>query len=154
MVILNLSLEKQMDVQIIQKILQQQKQVSIFLVDIQSQQFGPFDHRGNKHTLYRRKDCIKKFCTSLREHAKNIIDFLKKEMLPLRTQKLKTHQDSKVWYICGKRILERLSKHINYWKVRDHCQYTGNYRSAAYGICNSKFYLPNEMSVNFHNGSN
>ena len=55
---------------------------------------------------------------------------------------------------CGKRILGRLSKHINYWKVRDHCQCTGNYRSASYGICNSKFDLPNEMSKNFHNGSN
>ena len=72
------------------------------LITDQCQQFWPFDHRENKHTLYRRKDCIKKFCTSLREHAKNIIDFLKKEMLPLRTQKLKTHQDSKVWLFVEK----------------------------------------------------
>ena len=34
-----------------------------------------FDHIENKHTLYRRKDCMKKFCESLREHAKNITDF-------------------------------------------------------------------------------
>ena len=37
-----------------------------------------FDHIENKYTLYRRKDCTKKFCTSLKEHAKNIIDFEKK----------------------------------------------------------------------------
>ena len=34
-----------------------------------------FDYIENKHTLYRGEDCMKKFCTSLREHAKNIIDF-------------------------------------------------------------------------------
>ena len=38
-----------------------------------------FDHLDYKHTLYRGKDCMKKFCTSLREHAKNIIDFEKKK---------------------------------------------------------------------------
>ena len=31
----------------------------------------------NKHTLYRGKDCLKTFCISLRERAKNIIDFEK-----------------------------------------------------------------------------
>ena len=41
-----------------------------------------FDHIENKHTLYRGKDSIKKFCGSLREHAKIIIDFEIKE-LPL-----------------------------------------------------------------------
>ena len=29
-----------------------------------------FDRIENKHTFYRGKDCMKKFCTSLREHAK------------------------------------------------------------------------------------
>ena len=35
------------------------------------------DHIENKHTLYRRTDCMKKFCESLREYLKNIIDFEK-----------------------------------------------------------------------------
>ena len=38
-----------------------------------------FDHLKNKHTLYCGKDCVKKFCTSLREHAKNIIDLKRKK---------------------------------------------------------------------------
>ena len=38
-----------------------------------------FDHIKDKHTLYSRKDCMKKFCASLREHARNIIDFEKKK---------------------------------------------------------------------------
>ena len=38
-----------------------------------------FDLIESKHTLYRRNDCTKKVCESLREHAKNIIDFEKKK---------------------------------------------------------------------------
>ena len=38
-----------------------------------------FDLIENKHSLYRGKDCIKTYCTSLEEHAKNITDFEKKQ---------------------------------------------------------------------------
>ena len=68
-----------------------------------------FDHIENKHTLYHRKDCIQKFCVSLREHAKNIIDFEKKNLLPLIKEELKSHQDAKACYICGKRILKKIA---------------------------------------------
>ena len=50
-----------------------------------------FDNIENKHTLYHRKDCLKKFCTSLREHATNAINFEKKQMLPLTKTELKLH---------------------------------------------------------------
>ena len=64
---------------------------------------------------------MKKFCESLREQAKNITDFERKEkMLPLTKEELKSHQDAKVCYICVKRILKKLSKSITYRKVRDH----------------------------------
>ena len=39
---------------------------------------------------------MKKFCEFLREHAKNIIDFEKKKMLPLTKEELKSHQDAKL----------------------------------------------------------
>ena len=68
---------------------------------------------------------MKKFCESLREHTKNIIDFQKKKMLPLTKEELKSHKDTKVCYICGKRILKKLSKSINYRKVRYDCHYIG-----------------------------
>ena len=38
-----------------------------------------FDHIENKHTLYREKNCMKKFCTSLRERTKNITDLKRKK---------------------------------------------------------------------------
>ena len=37
-----------------------------------------FDHIENKHTLYHGEYCIKKFCTSLRGHATNAINFEKR----------------------------------------------------------------------------
>ena len=45
---------------------------------------------------------MKVFCESLREHAKNIIDFQKKKMLPLIKKGLKLHQDATECYICRK----------------------------------------------------
>ena len=38
-----------------------------------------FDHIENKHTLYSKKDCMKNFCDSLKEDAKNIINFEKEK---------------------------------------------------------------------------
>ena len=38
-----------------------------------------FKNIENKHAVYRGKDCMKKFCESLREHALKIISFKKKK---------------------------------------------------------------------------
>ena len=38
-----------------------------------------FDNIENKYSLYLGEDCMKKFCTSLREHATNVINFEKKK---------------------------------------------------------------------------
>ena len=69
--------------------------------------FWAFDHIENKHTLFHGKYCVKTFCESLREHAKNRIDLEKKKILPLTKEELKSHQDSKVCYSCEKRILKK-----------------------------------------------
>ena len=75
-------------------------------------------------------------------------------MLPLTKEELKPHQDAKVCFICGKRILKKLSKSINYQKVRDHCHCAGKYRGAAHNICNSNFNVSHKIHVFFQNGSN
>ena len=74
-------------------------------------------------------------------------------MLPLTKEELKSHQDAKVCYICGKQILKKLSKSINYRKVKDHYHYTRKYKDAAHNICNLKFKVLNKILVVFHNGS-
>ena len=38
-----------------------------------------FKYMKNKHDVYKGKDCMKKFCESLREHAIKIINFIKKK---------------------------------------------------------------------------
>ena len=40
-----------------------------------------------------------------------------------------------------------------YFKVKDHCHYTGKYRGAAYDICNLRYKIPKEIPVVFHNDS-
>ena len=69
----------------------------------------PFDQIENKHVL----DCMKKFCTSLREHATNVINFENK-MLPLTKKELKLHQDPTECYICGKRFLKKFPNGKNH----------------------------------------
>ena len=96
---------------------------------------------------------MKKFCKSLREHAQRIAGFEKKKMLALTNKDLKSHEDAKVCYICGKYFLTKLFRDINYRKVRDHCHYTGKCRGPALSICSLKFNVPNEIHVVFHNGS-
>ena len=59
---------------------------------------------------------MKKFCQSLREQAKGIIDFEKKKILPLTREELKSFIDADVCYICRIRFIRNLSKNINYWK--------------------------------------
>ena len=54
-----------------------------------------FDHIENKHTLYCGKDCMEKFCDSLKENAKNLIDFLKGRMLLLTKEELKSLENAK-----------------------------------------------------------
>ena len=71
----------------------------MFLVDIQCQQFDDLITQKTK-ILY--IYFMKKFCSSLREIAKNIIDFEKKKMLPLLKEESKSHQDAEVSYICEK----------------------------------------------------
>ena len=66
-----------------------------------------FDHTENKHTLYHGEDFMKRICASLREHAKNIIDFEKKKMLPSTKEELKSHQDAKGMLYLWKRDLEK-----------------------------------------------
>ena len=60
------------------------------------------DATKNKLDYYRDKNCMKKFCLNLREHATKIINYEKKEMIPLTKEEKKIHREQKVCYICKK----------------------------------------------------
>ena len=61
-----------------------------------------FDESKNKLNYYRSKDCMKKFCKDLREHATRIINYQKKKMVPLITKEEIFYNKQKICYICKK----------------------------------------------------
>ena len=109
-----------------------------------------FDKTKNKLDYYRGKDCMKKFCKDLREHATKVINYEKKKMIPLTTKEEIDHNKQKIFYICKKEFDTNDKKN---YKVRDHCHYAGKYRGAAYNICNLRYKIPKEIPIVFHNGS-
>ena len=109
-----------------------------------------FDKTKNKLNYYRGKDCMKKFCKNLREHATKIINYEKKKMIPLTTKEEMYHSKQKICYICKKEFDKNDKKR---YKVRDHCHYTGKCRGAAHNICNLRYKIPKEIQIVFRNGS-
>ena len=97
-----------------------------------------FDATKNKLDYCRGKNCMKNFCLDLKEHATKIINYEKKEMIPLTKKEKKMHNKPKICYICKKRFSTddnsgvALNKKCH--KVRDHCHYIGKYRGVAHGI--------------------
>ena len=95
---------------------------------------------------------MKNFCLDLREHATKIINYEKKEIIPLTKKEEKKHDKHKSCHKCKKRFsTDDYNK--KYHKVRDHCHYTEKYRDAARNICNLRYKIPKEIPVVFHNGS-
>ena len=64
------------------------------------------------------------FCKDLTEQAMKIINYEKKEMIPLTNEEKESYKNQKVCYICEKEF----STNKKDQKVRDHCHYTGKYR--------------------------
>ena len=109
-----------------------------------------FDKSKSKLNYCRGEDCMTKFCKDLREHATKIINYEKKDMIPLTKQEEKNYTNQKVCYICKKEFDKSDKKH---YKVRDHCHFTGKYRGAAHNICNLRYKIPKKIPIVFHNGS-
>ena len=88
----------------------------------------------------------------LKRDATEIINYEKKEMIPLTKKEEKRHNKQEVCHICKKEFSTD-DNNKKYHKVRDHCHYTGKYRGAAHDICNLRYKIPKEIPVVFHNGS-
>ena len=115
-----------------------------------------FDSTKNVSSYYRGKDCMKIFCKDLRDQAMKIINYEKKEMIPLTDEEKESYENQDVCYICEKEFCTNKNnkkEFKSYCKVRDHCHYTGKYRGAAHSSCNLRYKIPKEIPVIFHNGS-
>ena len=108
-----------------------------------------FDKSKYEWSYYRGKNCMEMFCKDLRNQAMKIINYKKKEMIPLTNEEKESYEKEEVCYICKKEF----SIDKKYCKVRDHCHYTGKFRGAAHSICNLRYKIPKEIPVVFHNGS-
>ena len=98
-----------------------------------------FDSKEDKHSFYRGNDCIKKFCSELKELGTKVVNYEQKEMAPLTSEDVALYQSQKQCCICGKAFCydKKQEKRFKlYKKVRDHCHFTGKCRGAAHCICN------------------
>ena len=61
-----------------------------------------FDETKNMLNHDRIENCMKNICADLREHATKIVNYEKKEIIPLTEKEEKKHNNKKVCYICEK----------------------------------------------------
>ena len=76
-----------------------------------------FDSTKSKLDCYRGEDLsMEKFCKDLKELAVKIINYEKKEMIPLTNEENKYYEMQKVCYICKKNLIliKMMKIHLNY----------------------------------------
>ena len=81
-----------------------------------------------------------------------IINYEKKEIVPLTKEEEKAHRWATECYICKEKFSTDNDDKKHY-KVKDHCYYTGKYRGTAHNICNLRYKTSSEFVVVLHNGS-
>ena len=82
---------------------------------------------------------MEKFSKHLKNLAMKLINYEKKEMIPLTNDEKKFYEKQKVCYICKKEIYIDKNDEKEFklkQKDRDHCHYTEKFRLAAHSICN------------------
>ena len=70
-------------------------------------------------------------------------------MISLSNKEIKSYEKQKVCHICKEKFCDDKNKK----KIRDHCHFIGKFRGAAHSGCNSRYKVPKEIQIVFHNGS-
>ena len=81
---------------------------------------------------------MKMFCEFLGESAMKIINFKNKKMKLLIKEQQESYENAKICYICKEIFEINIWKIKKYRKVRDHCNYTEEYRGATHSECSWK----------------
>ena len=104
-----------------------------------------FDDTKNKRYFYRGKDCIEKFCKDLKELGTEMINFKKKEMIPLTNKEIKSYEKQKVCYICEKKFCDDKNKKS---------EYDLYHKEIIVSILeNLRYNVSKKIPIVFHNGS-
>ena len=106
-----------------------------------------------KRYVHRGRDCVEHFCKKLKEFGTEIINYEKKEMIPLTDEEIKFYENQKQCHICEKGFFKTKKDKFKHIKLRDHCHYTGKFRGAAHSICNLRYKVPKKIPVIIHNRS-
>ena len=77
-----------------------------------------FDSKEDKHSFYRGNDCIKKFCSELKESGTKVFNYEQKEKKPLTDDEKRYYEERKECYICRKElfIIKNKKRDLNYTK--------------------------------------
>ena len=114
-----------------------------------------FNKKENKLDYYREKYCIEKLCKKLKERAMKIINYIKKEMIPLTYEENKSYKEQEACHICEEKFCmdKDDENYKNKRKVKDHCHYTGKFRGAAHSICHLRYKVHKNIPIVIHNAS-
>ena len=61
-----------------------------------------FDSKENKHNFYRGKDCMKRFCSDLKEFGTKIINYEEKDIIPLTDNENRSYEKQEKCHIFQK----------------------------------------------------
>ena len=96
----------------------------------------------NPETSYRGSNCIKTLYKHFISETHRLYNlFPEKPMDPLSVKEQIEYMKSTVCHICFKNVKQDNPK------VRDHCHYTGKYRSPAHNNCNLRYKVPSYIPV-------
>ena len=84
-----------------------------------------------------------------------IINYEKKDMIPLTKEENKAYTEQKLCHICEEKFCmdKDDENYNNRKKVKDHCHYTGNFRGAAHSKCNLNHKVPKDIRIMIYNAS-
>ena len=78
----------------------------------------------------------------------------KEEMIAFTKEQQESHEKTTICCISKEHFEHKYTSDKNYRKVKDHCHYTGKYKSAVHSICNLKCNILKKISVFFRDGLN
>ena len=61
-----------------------------------------FDEKENKFNYYRGKDCIEKLCKKIKESANEIINYKKRDIIPLTQEEVNSYNEQEICYYAKK----------------------------------------------------